>query len=119
MISAAICKAIPRGEVWPPILARRRVSSIVLVPVLHPTLNCWARGSRTDEKPRARTLNDLVSREELSQPSHMTRYVVDRFVDLGLPYYKLRRERWFFADEFLGFVERQLRRRKGGPKSTP
>ena len=75
-----------------------------------------------DEKPQARTLRSLVSREELcdsSQAFHVTRCVVDRLVDLGLPHYRLGRERWFLVDEFPGFVQRQLRRQKGGPKSTP
>ena len=45
--------------------------------------------------------------------------MVDRFVDLGLARYELGRERWLFADEFLGFVQRQFQRQKGGPKSTP
>ena len=72
-----------------------------------------------DERPQARTLKDLVSREEPCQAFRVSRHVVDRLVDLGLPHYRLGRERRFFADEFLGFVQRQLRRQKGGPESTP
>ena len=60
-----------------------------------------------------------MSREELRQAFHVTRCVVDRFVDLGLADHGLGRERWLFVDDFLGFVQRQLRRQKGGPESTP
>ena len=72
---------------------------------------------QSPERSRTRAID--TSREELCQAFHVTRCVVDRLVNLGLPYYRLGRERWFFVDEFLGFVQRQLRRQKGGSKSTP
>ena len=98
------CRAVPHS-------ARHRAGD-----PRKPTLQGGVSGQ--NEKPQARTLKDIVSREEPWQAFHATRRVADRLVDLGLAHYRVGRERWFFVGEFLGFAQRQFRRQKGGQRCS-
>jgi len=62
--------------------------------------------------PDRADLKDVRSREELAKAFGVSPRVVDRFVEMGLPYYPFGRTRWFFIDEVREFLRTAIRRRK-------
>ena len=68
--------------------------------------------SESRKIPERADLSDVQSREELAKAFSVSPRVVDRFVEMGLPYYPFGRTRWFFIDEVREFLRTKVRRLK-------